>query len=216
MTRVAIDNLPTLARPDTVERAVAEARKLRDRAREATEAVAAAQATVDDLVQRDVEDAAAWARAGEPLGTPGAPLRKAKDALALAQRDLAAIRLAQEGSEEDVAKAIGENADAWTVDLRGEAEQAREAGRTALAALQDACLRLGDAASAEAWLAGATTDSRYDGPTRTMLVGVIAPSSRRVTANSEPLGRDPLLGYLDELLAPPTPAPPIVETPAAR
>jgi hypothetical protein len=74
MARVALDRVPHLARPPEVEKAIGEALALRDRAREAAEQAAAAQANVDELEREDVEAAAARARAGEPLGAPGAAL----------------------------------------------------------------------------------------------------------------------------------------------
>jgi hypothetical protein len=40
-----------------------------------------------------------------------------------------------------------------------------------------------------------------------VLAGSFAPSSRRRTANSEPLGIDELLGFVGELIDPPEPTP---------
>lgn len=136
--QVSIDSIPALARPGEVEQAISDARQLRDRAREAAEAVAAAQQAVDAAEREDVEAAAARARAGEPLGAQGRAVEKARDKLLLAQRDLNAVRMAQGQAEDDVAAAIVEHADRWTVDLAGEVERAREAGRASIAALQDA------------------------------------------------------------------------------
>jgi hypothetical protein len=55
-------------------------------------------------------------------------------------------------------------------------------------------------------------DGRFDRPQRQMLVGTVAPSSRRRTANNEPIGRDELVGYVDELLGASTTGAPTVAT----
>jgi hypothetical protein len=203
MARVSIDAVPRLARPVEVDGAVAEAVALRDRAREASEAVAAAQANVDELERQDVETAAARARAGESLGAPAAGLRKAKDALALAQRDQTAIRLAQEQAETDVANTIAESAGRWSADLHDEAERARQAGRDAIDALRAACDRIGACGSARNWIDAGD----YSRPPRAVGTASVAPSSRRRTANNEPLNIGELLAYAAELIDPPPPSP---------
>jgi hypothetical protein len=51
-------------------------------------------------------------------------------------------------------------------------------------------------------------DDRFDRQPGAMLTASVAPSSRRVTANSEALNRGQLLAYAAELIdPPPTPAP---------
>lgn len=200
MSRIAIDNVPTLARPPEVERAIAEARGLRDVAQQSADEVAAAQAKVDQLEQQDVEGAAARARAGEPLGTPGAPVRKAKDTLALGQRNLAAVRLAVEQAEADAVSAISKRADDWAVALREEDEKAREQARSALLALEDAVARIGASGSAQNWLAAATVDERFDRALKPILS--FAPSSTRMTANSQPLSVAELVGFVREAIEP--------------
>jgi hypothetical protein len=200
VNRVAIDNVPTLARPPEVERAISEARGLRDVAQQSADEVAAVQAKLDQLEQQDVEGAAARARAGEPLGTPGAPVRKAKDALALGQRNLAAVRLAVEQAEADTVDAISARADVWDVALQAEREQAREQAQVALAALEDAVARIGGAGAAQNWLAAASDDGRYDRPVKPTLA--FALSSARRTANNEPLSVAELVGFLREAIDP--------------
>jgi hypothetical protein len=200
--RVAVEVVPVVRPPAEVEQAIADAVRLRDRARGATEAVAAAQANAEAQEHADVEQAAARARAGESLGAPAAALKKARDTLALAQRDLAAIRLAQEQSEQEVAEAIVAQADQWCADLATEVEQAREAGRQAIAALEQACARIAAAESAEMWIASGVVDGRFDRRQVVPLGANIAPSSRALTANAAPLGRDELLGYVSELIEP--------------
>jgi transcription elongation GreA/GreB family factor len=74
--RVSIDSIPALSRPPEVEQAISDARTLRDRAREAAEAVAAAQQTFDAAEREDVESAAAAARAGQPVGAEGKAVRE--------------------------------------------------------------------------------------------------------------------------------------------
>jgi hypothetical protein len=209
-TRVNVDVVPKLARPVEVEQAIKAATQMRDRARAASEGVAKAQQAVDEREREDVEQAAAKARAGEPLGQPARALVKARDDLLLKQRDANALRLASEQSDQELAAVIATHADNWTVELDTEVEQAREAGRAALAALQNACDRIGAATSAQAWITGALIDDRFDRPPRQMLAGSIAPTSRRLTANHEPLTAAELFGFVSELVEPPstsTPAP---------
>jgi hypothetical protein len=134
----------------------------------------------------------------------------------LAQRDSNAVRLAQQQVEDEVATAIGTHADAWLEELHAEREQARQRAVDALAMFGDAANAIRRAASAEAWLRSATTDQRYDRPALAMLVGTVAPSSRRVTANNEPLHVDSLVGWLRESLEPPTSTPsPTIESATA-
>ena len=208
--QVAIDSIPTLARPSEVERAIADARALRDRAREAAEQVAAAQQAVDAAEREDVEAAAARARAGEPLGAQGRAVDKARDKLLLAQRDLNAVRLAQGQTEDDIAAAIVDRADAWAVELAAEIVRAREAGRASIAALEDATRRLAAGASAENWVAASVSDGRFDRPTRGVVAASAAPSSRRITANGDPLTSSELLAFVSELVDPPS-----TQTPAS-
>jgi hypothetical protein len=183
---------------------------MRERAREAAEAGAAAQGRVDELEHQDVEQAARRARAGEPLGATSRALTKGRDTLLLAQRDSNALRLAQEQVEQELATTIVEHANGWAAELDDEAARAREAGAAALDALRTACEQIGAAASAQAWLSGALADGRLDRPARQMVVGSLAPSSRRLTANHEPLTAAELFGFVSELVEPPstsTPAP---------
>jgi hypothetical protein len=217
VARVAIDHVPQLARPAEVERAIEEALALRDRAREASEAVALAQQTVDQLEREDVEAAAARVRAGEATGTPGAALRKAKDALALATRDQAAVGLAQTQAEQDVAQAIVGHAGAWRAELGREIERAREEGRAAIVALRDACGRVGDGLAIKGWVdAGVDSGGLFDRPVLGVWTGSAAPSSRKRTANSESLSATELFDFLGELIDPPTPpARPVLRTAAS-
>jgi hypothetical protein len=63
------------------------------------------------------------------------------------------------------------------------------------------------------WLQSGSADGRWDRRPPTPLLG-IAPSSRRMTANGEPLRVEQLVGFLRETVTPPTraPAPLVVET----
>jgi hypothetical protein len=204
-TRINVANVPSLVRPSAVEAAIEAATAMRQRAREAAEAVAQQQHVVDEAQQRDVEQAATAARAGQPLGQPAKALTAARDKLLLLQRDLNALRLASEQCDEQVAAAIVEQADSWGVELDSEAEQAREVGRAAIAALQDACARIGAATSAKNWLA----TGEFDRAPVPVVLASYAPSSRRRTANGEALSTSELLGYAIELIDPP----PLVSTP---
>jgi hypothetical protein len=208
MARVALDRIPSLARPPEVDAAITEALALRGRAREATEAVARAQALVDELEREDVAAAAARARAGEPLGAPDAALRKAADRLALEQRAQAATRLAQQQAEQDVVGAILASAGPWREGLDAEVERARAGGLAAIAALRDACARIGDGLAIRGWVnSGVEGGGVFDHLAIGVWAGSVAPSSRRRTANSEPLTAEELFRYLAELIEPPVPSP---------
>jgi len=93
--------------------------------------------------------------------------------------------------------------DEWLTRLNGEAEQARERAVAALAELDEALGALGALVSAVAWVESARDDGRWDRPVRPMLGGSIAPTSRKVTANGDPLTRAQLLDYVHELVEPP-------------
>jgi hypothetical protein len=218
MARVALDRVPTLARPPAVERAITEALALREKAREVTEAVAAAQTLVEELEREDVEAAAAKARAGEPLGTPAAALRKAKEALVLQERAQAATRLALALAEQEVVEAILASTDPWTAELDAEAETAREDGREAIIALRDACQRIGDGLAIRRWVeSGVEGGGVFDHLATGVWTASVAPSSQRRTANGAPLTAEELFGYLAELVEPaPTPARPILGGPQAE
>jgi hypothetical protein len=196
--QINIDLIPQTARPTSVAQAIKAAEEMRARARAGAENVAAAQNAVDELEREDVEAAALRARAGEPLGTQIRALTKARDELLLKQRDLSVLRLAQEQAEQEVVEAINERADHWTMELRAEADRAREQGRAALIALRDAFAQIGGTTATQNWLAAASEDRRYDRaakPTR-----AFALSSVRSTANSEPLSVGDLLAYLHEVI----------------
>jgi hypothetical protein len=207
MARVALDRIPQLARPPEVEKAIGEALALRDRAREASEAVAAAQANVDELEREDIGAAAARARAGEPLGTPGAALKTAREQLVLEQRAQAAVRLAAEQAEQEVAEKIISSAEPWRAELDAEAERAREHARAAISTLRDDCARIGDALATKSWIGPGVNSGVFDHQPIGVTTGSFAPSSRRRTANSEPLLADELFGYLAELVDPPAAKP---------
>jgi hypothetical protein len=212
MARVNVDLVPVAARPPEVEQTIVAAAEMRERARQAAEAVAAAQHAVDEREREDVEAAAARARAGQPLGAPSRPLEKARADLLLKQRDLNALRLAQEQTEDAVAQAVGTHVNEWAEPLQRTTEQARARAIDALDHFEHAALEITHAAGAEAWLRSVVSEKRFDRPAPTMVIGTIAPSSRRVTANSAPLHVPDLITWLREALEPPTPTPAIVET----
>jgi len=198
--RINIDLIPQTARPTSVAQAIKGAEAMRARARAAEEAVTAAHNAVDQVEHEDVEAAALRARAGEPLGAQNRALTKARDELLLKQRDLSALRLAQEQAEQEVVEAISERADHWNIELRAEADRAREQGRAALIALRDAFAQIGGTTSTQNWLAAASGDGRYDRPAKP--TRAFALSSAHRTANSEPLSVGDLLGYLHEAIEP--------------
>jgi hypothetical protein len=172
-------------------------------------------------VQAQKADVAATAkqiRAGAQPGAVAAAVTKAKQTLELAERNVAAIRVASEGAEDDLAEVMREHADAWLAALDQEADDARQHGLAAVAALEDAAARVSAAAAAAAWLRSALVDDRFDRRIGTMLTGRVALSSRRVTVNSEPLALDAIAAYARELFVEPEPstqtsAPPLAQTP---
>jgi hypothetical protein len=163
---------------------------------------------VEELDREDVEAAAAKARAGEPFGTPAAALRKAKDALVLQERAQPATRLALSLAEQDVVEAILTRADQWRPELDAEVEQPREDGAKAIERLRHACARIGDGLAIKGRVeSGVESGGVFDGVVTGVWAASVAPSSRRRTANGEPLTATELLGYLADLVEPPAPAP---------
>jgi len=208
---VNLDVTPTLGRPEAVARAIADTTTMRDRVRQASEQLAAVQATVDELERDDVQAAAIHARAGEALGAPPAALKKAREQLELAKREDAARQLALQLAEHDLADAMTESAGAWLTSLDDAAAQARTRGAETLAKLEHALADLSAATSAAAWVRAGVNDARWDRRAPTTMSGSVAPSSRHVTANSAPLDRATLLGYCAELVAEPVPVVAIIE-----
>ena len=202
-TWVNLDVIPQLGRPAEVEQTISEATALRDRARQAQEQSAARQQELEQAERADVEAAAERARAGAALGTTPAAVKKARDQLESAKREAAALALAADGAAVDLVEVMRAQGDAWLAQLDVEAEQARECGRQAIAALEAAARELGTAASASAWLHSGLSDGRFDRQPGATVTAAAAPSSARRTANSEPLRVDELIGYARELIDPP-------------
>jgi hypothetical protein len=211
-SRIALDNVPTLVRPSEVERAIDEARQLRDRHRLAQEELAQAQQALEQAQEADVARAAERVRQGSAPGALPPAIAKAKQAVEFAERNARAIGVATEQAGQDVVAAIAERADDWDVSLRDETERARETAQAALVALEDALARIAGSGSAQNWLSAASEDGRYDRPLKPVLA--FALSSGRRTANSEPLSVAELVGWLRDAIAPPTPSPTIEATPA--
>jgi hypothetical protein len=201
-TRVNVDVVPKLARPAEVEQAIKAAAQMRERARLAAEAVAAAQGRVDELEHEDVEQAAKRARAGEPLGATSRALTKGRDTLLLAQRDSNALRLAQEQIEDELATAMQETASSWIASLDDETARARQQASEALAAYEAALAAIAASTAAALWVRSAVADGRWDRPQRQALDGTVARSSGRVSANSQPFGAAQIVGWAHELVEP--------------
>ena len=205
--RVALDLVPALVRPEQVGKALAEASELRDRARQAQEQVAAAQAALDEAEKQDVEAAAQRARSGQPLGTTPAGVTKARSALEAAKRTSAALTLALEGAEGDLVAALTVNGSAWVEGLDDESGRARQRAATALTEFQAALADLAKAAAAALWVRGALGDGRWDRPLRQASAGTVAPSGAKVSANGEPFAASDLIAWAQELITPPAPPP---------
>jgi hypothetical protein len=132
-----------------------------------------------------------------------AGIAKARHAVEVAQRNAAALDLAGRAAGDELASAMLESAGDWLDALDAEREQARRAVTEALDAFDEAVRVLAGAASAAAWVRSGQADGRFDRRPGAMVVGSVAPSSRRVTANSEPLHVDALISYLRESIVEP-------------
>jgi hypothetical protein len=207
---INLDRIPNVARPPEIERAISEARELRRRHRLAQEELARTQQALEQAQEADVAAQAERVRQGAEPGAVPAAIRKAKEAVEVAQRNANAIGRAHAQAGQDVAGAIAERSDAWNVALAAELEQAREQAQAALAAFKAATVRINAADGTSWWLSGALADGRFD---RLAKVGVShAPSSRRVTMNGEPLSSQEIVAFAREMVAPPAPEPePAVE-----
>jgi hypothetical protein len=97
--------------------------------------------------------------------------------------------------------------DEWLAELERETAQARERAIAALEAFEVAVHELSVAAGAALWVRSSQADGRWDRRVPVAITGTVAPSSGRVSANSEPLRVAALVGYLREALEPPEPEP---------
>jgi len=202
---INVDVIPQPGRPDAVTRALAEAVELRDRLRAAQEELAGAQAELERQQQADVAQAAQRVRSGSSPGSPPAAIAKARDKVELAKRNANALGIASDAAQHDLVEAMREHADAWLAALDEAAEKARRRGREAIEQFESATREVGSAAAATGWLRSALDDGRFD--RRLSVAAGVAPSSKRKTANSEPLRVDELLAYARELIDPPAPTP---------
>jgi hypothetical protein len=207
VARVALDLIPEAARPAEVATVLAEAVELRDRHRAANEQLAAAQAELERQEEADVADAAKAIRSGEEPGKLSAGIVKQRHAVEVAQRNAAALALALQAAEADLAGTMRQHADTWIAQLDAEAVQAQERAVAALAAFEDAVQEMGLAAGASEWVRAGLSDDRWDRRVPTMAVGGVARSSQRRTANGEALRVNELIGFLHEAVQPPAAAP---------
>jgi hypothetical protein len=215
MARVAIDRIPSLARPPEVERAITEAVELRDRLRQANEQLAAAEAEHERQQNDDVAHAAERARKGSPLGAIPAGVEKARHEVDVRKRTAAALALASQAAQDDVGSTLLTCAAPWRAELDTVVEQAREDGRKAIAALRDACASIGDGLAIKGWVeSGLESGGVFDHLAVGVWTASVAPSSRRRTINSEPLSATELFAYLAELIEPAAapPARPLLHT----
>ena len=186
---------------------LAEAVELRDRHRAANEQLAAAQAELEAQERADVAAAAEKIRSGAAPGSLSAGVGKARHAVEVAQRNAAALSLDSQAAEADLAGTMREHADTWIGQPDEEAVQARERAVAALNAFEHAVQEMGLAAGASEWVRGGLADDRWDRRVPTMLVGSMAPSSQRMTANGQALTTGELIGFLHEAAQPPAPTP---------
>jgi hypothetical protein len=202
--RVAIDVVPEAARPTEVASVLAEAVELRDRLRQAREELAAAQAELEHQEQADVAAAAQRIRQGAAPGNLSAGITKQRHAVEVAQRNAAALALASDAAQADLAETMLAHADEWIEQLERETAQARERAVEAVATFVRNTDEMNSAAGSAAWLASGRADGRWDRRVPVMVAGTVAVSSRSRTANNEPLRVDELVGYLREALEPAT------------
>jgi hypothetical protein len=208
---VGLDLVPVVGRPDGVARLLDEALALRARHRDAQEHLAAAQAELERQQEADVASAAERIRAGSEPGAVPPAIGKARHAVELAQRNAAAIGLASDAAQADLITSMTTTSAEWLTALDAAGEQARERAVAALDQFDAAAREIGATASATAWVRSGVEDGRFDRRPPQMLVGTVAPSSRRATANSEPLAVPDLVAWLRESIEP-TASPALVET----
>jgi hypothetical protein len=210
---VSLDVIPEPARPDAVAAALAEASELRDRLRVAKQEEAEARAELERLDADDVAKTAQKIREGATPTAIPAGVEKQRRAVELKTRDSRALGVAAESAQSDLVAAMSEHGDEWVAAIEAGCSDARERALAALDALTTALDEIATATSAAAWVRSGQSDGRWDRPVRQMVDGSNAPSSRRLTANSEPLVREQILGFVAELVEPP-PQPVTTPTPA--
>jgi hypothetical protein len=196
------DTVPNVTRPNGVDKAVRQSLELRERAAAARDAAQAAAHALEQQEADDLERQAAAVKAGKPIGQPGDALGKAKTAVETTRRDAAVSARAAELADAEVEQAIRHDADSWLAALDAEADTARERAIALLDELQTATGRIAAAGSARLWLTAALADARFDRPQRTVGDAHYALSSRRRTANSQPLTAGELYAFVAELLEP--------------
>lgn len=204
--RLDVDRIPEVRRPPEVGALVDEARGLRDRVRQATEALAAAQAKLERAEHDDAVAASQRIRQGATIGAEPATVAKARTAVDAARRAERAATLAADACLVDVGSAIRAQSDRWVADLGDEEAKARDHALDALDKFQAALDDMRNAASAIGWIQGANADGRYDRAARVPILGSVAPTSRTRTANGEALRVDEVVAFARELVAE-TPAP---------
>jgi hypothetical protein len=213
---VDLNVVPELARPDAVSAVIAEAVELRERLRLASEELAGMQAELELQEARDVEQAAKRIRSGEAPGSLSTAISKSRHAVEVASRNRSALALAADAALVDLASVMHEHGAEWIEALEHEKEQAHERAVEALSAFESAAQEISTVVGAASWIRSAIESGRWDARLPRPLVGSMATSSRRVTANSEPLSTAQLVAYLREAIEPPPPEPaPVVEIDAA-
>jgi hypothetical protein len=205
--RVDVDQIPRERRPDDVTALLDEASGLRDKLRHAVEQTAAAQTRLEQAEREDAEAAAERVRKGSPLGAEQPAVEKARRNLEQTRRAERALELAVGAALVELASTLDASSPAWLDELEQAAGEARERGRAALVELEHALADLSTASSAAAWVRSGASDGRWDRRPPTTTAGAASASSRHITANGTPIGRDMLLGYCLELVAEPTPPP---------
>src|SRR5262249_18541911 len=169
--------------------------------------LAAARAELERVEQADVAAAAKAIRSGEAPGSLSARVTKQRHTVEVAERNAAALGLASEAAQTDLAATMREHSASCVEELERETVEARQRAVDAIAKFESAVGEMGSAAGAAEWVRSGASDDRWDRRVPSMIVGTIAESSRRRTANGEPLGVDELVEYLGESLEPPRATP---------
>jgi hypothetical protein len=202
---VAIDVVPAIGRPGEVATVLAEAIELRDKHHAAQQALAVAQQELERQEKADVAAAAERIRSGEAPGNLSTGITKQRHAVELAQRNAAALGLAVDAAQADLASTISTSGSGWLKQLERETEDERGHAIEAIDQFERAAHAIQAAASAASWIRSGLTDGHWNhrpSPPSAMLVGGLALSSRRRTANSEPLTTAELVGFLREAIEP--------------
>jgi hypothetical protein len=102
-------------------------------------------------------------------------------------------------SRRTVVRVLGRQRDAHRELSLAELVAREERDLAAITAFRDACQRIGDALTARGWIGAGVDAGTFDHLPVGVWTGSVAPSSRRRTANGDPLTVDEIFGFVVEL-----------------